>query len=138
MPDGSRALALSIDQQALATPLAQRHAAEVRTSLQVLARVVQRRGSRFVFAPLPDVGNVYPELYPPTQRARIVEPSLVDWITAESRLSGVTVVDFPRIFRANKWPYLFRTDDTHWNDRAVELSSWVLSSVVRSLSGAGP
>lgn len=102
-------------------------------SQMVLAmhRLLARRGVRFLFAPIPESGSIYPELFPEGDRRRMVRSGLVDLVLERVSAAGVETVDLRPTFRANKDPYLFHRDDTHWSPRAVDIAADVLSKAVQ-------
>lgn len=95
--------------------------------LSALATLLHERGSKLVYCPIPDAGNVYPELYSPRDRARMVEPHHIDRVVEAAQRAGLEVVDLSALFRAHRRPYLWWRDDSHWSPRAVELAADALA-----------
>jgi hypothetical protein len=83
---------------------------------------------RFVFAPVPESGTIYPEIFLEVDRRRIASPSFFELLLARSRAGGV---DLRPMFRENAWPYLYQHDDTHWNGRAVAWTAGAISEQLR-------
>jgi len=131
LPDGGSALVLSLAEQGLLVSPERRRVGESAAMLQHLDGLFRRAGVRFVFAPVPESGTIYPEIFPEVDRRRIASPSFFELLLARSRAGGVEVVDLRPIFRENAWPYLYQRDDTHWNARAVALAAGALSERLR-------
>lgn len=132
-PGGELALVISLDQQGLTAPIEERGAKQTVEMVAKLAEVLAARRTRLVFAPIPESGTIYPEIFPEPERARIVRPSFLDFVIAQTRTRGVEVVDLRGVFSANRDPYLYRLDDTHWTPRGAELASRAISEVVARL-----
>ena len=101
------------------------------------AGLVAQRGVALVFCPIPDAGDVYPELYSEAARRRFVNPPIVDRVVAAARRAGLRVVDLPALFRAHRSPYLYWRDDSHWAPHAVALTAEALAPVVQRLAEGG-
>ena len=93
-----------------------------------------KRGTRFVFSPIPESGTIYPELFPPEAQARLARPSYLDQVLARAEAQGVPAVDLRPPLRASRWPYLYLRDDSHWAPRAADLcaQAWAESPPVRA------
>ncbi|MFB3117926.1 MAG: hypothetical protein ACE1ZP_04100, partial [Myxococcota bacterium] len=76
-------------------------------------------------------GTIYPELFPREAREALAVPSFLDLLIDGSREQRVQVVDLRPIFRANKSPYLYQPDESHWNPRAIALSAAALAKAVQ-------
>ncbi|MGE0706414.1 MAG: hypothetical protein AB7N76_15180 [Planctomycetota bacterium] len=133
-PEGEPALVLSLESQLLCEDPATRQVELCAQGVAALARTLARRGTRLVYSPIPESGTIYPELFPPAARARLVEPSFLDVLLARVRALGIQTVDLRPVFHAQRSPYLFLRDDSHWNARAVDIAAraWAASPEVRA------
>ncbi len=127
LPGGETVLALSLAEQGLLVPPHVRGVAACVAMLTQLHAVLAGAGVRFVFAPIPEVGSIYPELYDPRERAFLADPSFLDVLLEGAQSAGVPVMDLRPVFRASREPYLYQRDDTHWGPRAVELAARALA-----------
>lgn len=135
--DGEPAIALSLlEQKCFLTPEQRGLEAAIATTRR-FADLVAPRGVTLIYAPVPDSAEVYPELFRKDQHARCPQPSLFDRLVPEARAAGLDAVDLREVFRANKTPYLYLRDDSHWNPRAVELAAEVLAERIRPLLADG-
>ncbi|MFB3117780.1 MAG: hypothetical protein ACE1ZP_03350 [Myxococcota bacterium] len=76
-------------------------------------------------------GLIDPEHFSGEAREALAVASFLDRLIDGSRAQRVHVVDLRPIFRANKSPYLYQPDDSHWNPRAIALSAAALAEVVQ-------
>ena len=127
LPNGETVLTLGLAEQGLLVPPDVRGAAQCVAMVTQLHAVLAGAGVRFVFAPIPEVGSIYPELYDPRERAYLAEPSFLDVLLEGAESAGVPVVDLRPVFREAREPYLYQRDDTHWGPRAVELAARALA-----------
>lgn len=99
-------------------------------SLVLFARALEKRGTRLVFAPLPDQPQLYPELYPSGELSRAHQPPMLDVVLERARRAGLTTVDVREALQAQKVPYLYIRDDTHFGPRALDLIARHLAPAV--------
>jgi hypothetical protein len=128
--EGRPAIVLPLAEQHCFETPEQRQLAGVIDSVTEFARQLRERGTTLVFAPIPDTAEVYPELFPPEQIARCARPSLFDRLVPAAREAGVEAVDLRAVFRANKVPYLYRHDDSHWTPRGVRVAAAALAAAI--------
>lgn len=130
--DDERALIPTVRQLRLHESLAQRGVEPFVAMLVELKALLARRGSKLVFCPIPEVGTVYPEIFPPAEQATIASPAMLDVALERARSSGIDTVDLKPAFTANKVPYLYLRDDSHWTPRAIDLAA---SAIAAHLAG---
>jgi hypothetical protein len=130
-PEGQPALALSLaEQKCHATP-DQRYLDATIDSLLKFEELIARKNVKLVYAPVPDSAEVYPELFPGIETC--AKPSLFDRLVPEARARGIVAIDLREVFRANKTPYLYRRDDSHWTPRAVGLAARAIAETLARL-----
>jgi SGNH hydrolase-like domain, acetyltransferase AlgX len=130
--DGTRVLVLTIEEQSLDVPASERDPGGAVRSLVDLHALLARRGIELLFCPIFEAATIYADLYPPEARARIQRPSLLDVVIGEARRNGVRTVDLRPGFRLQRFPYLFLSDDSHWNPRAIGLAAEAIIRAMRS------
>jgi hypothetical protein len=129
--EGRPALALPLAEQLCFLTPEQRDMSGAIASALELARILSSRGTRMIYAPIPDSAEVYPELFPPEELARCAKPSLFDRLIPEARAAGLEVVDLRAELRAQKARYLYRLDDSHWAPHAVEIAARAVAQAAR-------
>lgn len=132
MVDGKPALVLGIEDQLLHLSVQARRVDLAVQMLHEMSQITTRRGSQFIFCPIPGPGSIYPELYPETQQAKIVRPAFLDVLFQKTRERGLRVVDLRPLYQRNKTPYLYLPDDTHWSPRAVALAAGALAAAMKN------
>ncbi|MCK6550653.1 hypothetical protein L6R52_32750 [Myxococcota bacterium] len=132
--DGAPALVLTLDEQRLTKPIDERELADTVRSLLEYQRILAERGTKLVFAPLPDNGELYANLYPEAQRARLPAQTFPDVLRARAAAAGIPVIDVrPALTRA-RTPYLFFRDDTHLDVRGAELAARAIAEGLRAIA----
>ena len=134
-PEGP-VLALDLDAQHLTVSADDREVETVIAMVRTFADFLAEHGVRFIYCPLPESGTIYPELFGREAREALAVPSFLDRLIAETRLQGVHVVDLRPVFRANKSPYLYQSDDSHWNPRGISLAAGSLVEAVRGFDSS--
>ena len=129
-PEGP-VLALNLDEQGLTRSAEEREVEPVIAMVRAFSEFLAEQGIQLIYCPLPESGTIYPELFPRQAREALVVPSFLDRLIAETRTQGIRVIDLRPIFRANKSPYLYQPDDSHWNPRGISLAAGVLAEAVR-------
>jgi hypothetical protein len=98
--------------------------------IEAARAVVERRGMRFLFLPIPDKETIYWDLRP-----GIPKPDGLARLIARLKKDGLPVVDTLSAFEAARRraprDFLYHTDDSHWNPRGVALTA---DLVARELS----
>lgn len=108
------------------------HKRESAVTIAVQARVLEkirryhawvtRRGSRFVFVPIPDKEYCHAESLPSR-----TWPSILPELIANLKNEGIEVVNLARLFgqaiAVDPSDPLYQLDDSHWNARAVRLAA---------------
>lgn len=107
-------------------PLVERQVDRIAEMIFSMGQLLSKRDIYFIFCPIPGPGSIYPESYPVEQQRLIVRPSFLDVLLERVARMGVHAVDLREVFRANRNPYLYGHDDTHWNPRAIKLAAGVL------------
>lgn len=131
-PEAEVALALPLEEQLCFLTPEQRGLDAAIETLRELQRRLAARGTRLIYAPIPDSAEVYPELFPPEEIARCARPSLFDRLVPAALAAGIDAVDLRAAFRANKWPYLYRLDDSHWQPLGVEVAAAAIAEAITS------
>ncbi len=129
-PEGP-VLALGLDVQGLTATAEEREAESVVAMVQAFSEFLAEIGIQLIYCPLPESGTIYPEFFPEEAREALAVPSFLDELIAESRAQGIHVVDLRPVFWANKSPYLYQRDDSHWNPRGISLAAEALAEAVR-------
>jgi alginate O-acetyltransferase complex protein AlgJ len=103
-------------------------------------RELDAQGVDFLFVPVPDKLEIYPEKLDPDFKAlsgQVVNPSVRKLLVSLAK-EGVEVVDLlPEFLRARKSSsagseqFLYQHQDTHWNDRGLRLAADMLSARVK-------
>jgi hypothetical protein len=133
-PEGDPALVLSLSRQGLCVSAESRNVEVVAAGVAALSRAWAQRGTRFVFSPIPESGTIYPDLFPPRERATLARPSFLDRLLARTTELGVTTIDLRPSFRAARDPYLYLRDDSHWNPRGTQVAAtrWAEEPALRA------
>jgi hypothetical protein len=131
--DGEPAIALPLQEQKCSLTPEQRGLESTIASTKRFAEMIATRGATLVYAPIPDSGEVYPELFRRDERERCAQPSLFDVLVPEAKAAGLSAIDLREVFRLNKTPYLYLRDDSHWNPRAVGLAAEALAKAIRPI-----
>jgi hypothetical protein len=124
-------LALDLGDQQLTVSAEEREVETVIAMVRTFSEFLAEHGIHLIYCPLPESGTIYPELFPREARKALAVPSFLDRLIDGSREQRVHVVDLRPIFRANKSPYLYQPDDSHWNPRAIALSAAALAKAVQ-------
>lgn len=127
---GDPALVLTLGAQGLYDSPTVRRWRETTQCIEQLAREVEARGSRFLFAPIPDVGTIYADHYPAQQRQHLASPPFVEVVFDELARLGVACLDLRPGMARERFPYLFQRDDTHLGSAGAELVGRLLAPVV--------
>lgn len=135
--DGEPAIALPLQEQKCPLTPEQRGLESAIASTKRFSEMIATRGTKLVYAPIPDTGEVYPELFREDERDRCAKPSLFDRLVPEAKTAGLDALDLREVFRLNKTPYLYLRDDSHWNPRAVGLAAEALAEAIRPLLAEG-
>jgi len=120
---GEPKLTLSLDVLRLTQTPQERQLHMVVTSLVKFDEELKKRGVRFIYAPSPEPGSIYPEFYPKAESVRLQNPPFIDLVFAELDKRGIEYIDLRKDLIANRFPYLYLPDDTHWNPRAVSIAA---------------
>ena len=91
-------------------------------------RVLDEKGIRFIFMPIPNKENIYYQLLPSGKK-----PDFLPRLMAELRRRKVDVVDLQRPFEhlhLEKNIPLYPTDDAHWNEIAVEEAATIVAQKI--------
>lgn len=128
--DGAPALLGSLEAFDLLRSPEQRGVEAYVAGLTAFARALGARGTRLVFAPLPDQPQLYPEAYPARERERIHQPAMLDVVIERARAAGLDVVDVRRGLADAGAPYLYLRDDTHFDARALDLIAQQLAAAI--------
>ncbi len=134
-PEGP-VLVLSLDSQGLTASAEEREVEPVIAMVRTFSEFLAEHGVRLIYCPLPESGTIYPELFPREARSALAVPSFLDRLIGESRAQGIQVVDLRPIFWANKSPYLYQPDDSHWNPRGISLAAGALAEAVRGFDAS--
>ncbi|MBW2542915.1 MAG: hypothetical protein JRF15_12580 [Deltaproteobacteria bacterium] len=129
-PEG-RFLALGLEDQGLTVSAEEREVETVIAMVQAFSTFLAEHRVHLIYCPIPESGTIYPEFFPEEAREALALPSFLDRLIDGSRARGVQVVDLRPIFRANKFPYLYQPDDSHWNPRGIQLAASALAEAVR-------
>jgi hypothetical protein len=124
-------LALGLEDQGLTVSAEERDVEAVIAMVQAFSAFLAKHGVHLIYCPLPESGTIYPEFFPEEARDALAVPSFLDRLIDGSRVQGVQVVDLRPVFRANKSPYLYQPDDSHWNPRGISLAAAALAEAVR-------
>lgn len=136
--EGTPVLALDVEAQGLHVPPEWRGVDAVVQMVAVFSRFLADHGVHLIYCPLPESATIYPELFPPEQRAKLQRPSFLDRLVEGARRAGVEVVDLRPVFRARRTPYLYQRDDSHWNARAIDIAAEALAQAVRRYDAREP
>ncbi len=127
------ALVLTLEAQGLCAGPEARRMRETVMTIDRLRSEVTGRGSRFVFAPIPDVGTIYPDAYSSRERSQLAEPAFIDLVFRELAARGVACVDLRPALRESRYPYLYLRDDTHLSPRGTEVVARALAAGLRAV-----
>lgn len=131
--EGLPALVLTLEAQGLSAGPEARRLQETVEGIEQFKRSVSARGSRFVFAPIPDVGTIYEDHYPESDRSKVASPPFIDLVFRALASRGVACVDFRPALRESRFPYLYLRDDTHLSPRGAEQVGRALAGAVRTV-----
>ncbi|MCO4769619.1 MAG: hypothetical protein KDA24_06265 [Deltaproteobacteria bacterium] len=125
---GAPALVMPAEAQLCDKGAEERALAEVVASLVTFRDALAQQGVGFVFMPVPDPVQVYPELLSAEEEAVCDGLGFFDALTRSAADAGIEVVDLRALYAANSTPYLYRRDDSHWTPHAVGLAAEALSA----------
>jgi hypothetical protein len=120
-----------LEDQGLTVSAKEREVEAVIAMVRAFSAFLAKHGVHLIYCPLPESGTIYPEFFPEEAREALAVPSFLDRLIDGSRVQGVQVVDLRPVFRANKSPYLYQPDDSHWNPRGISLAAAALAEAVR-------
>ena len=90
----------------------------------------EKRGIDFVFLPIPNKENIYSDFLSDKKK-----PTFISNLFLELERKGVYVVDiqtpYRRLYEQQK-EILYRPDDTHWNEKGVDIAAEQIISFLRS------
>lgn len=89
--------------------------------------IIEARGSRFIFLPIPDKENIYHQLLP-TKR----KPDFLPRLTKVLKEKNIEVVDLQPAFERSyeSGNLVFFTDDGHWNPTGVKIATELLEEQI--------
>jgi hypothetical protein len=89
------------------------------------SNTIRSRGSRFIFAPIPEKENIFHELL------KTKRPMFLEVLIAELKKHGVETIDtqkaFEEAFQKNQ-VLLYHTEDSHWNANGVRLTAELIKN----------
>lgn len=136
LPNGEKVLALSLAEQGLLVSPEERKVDHCIEMVVAFSQLLEGHGVEFVFSPVPDMGSIYPEIFPEAEQRSRPPVSFLDRLVEGVRARGVEVVDLRPVFLENASPYLYLADDTHWNGRATQLAADAWFSQVAFFRGS--
>jgi len=89
--------------------------------------VIEGRGHRFIFLPIPNKENIFYE------SLRTPKPTFLTRLIEGLRREGVEVIDTQRAFDEayqQRRVLLYQTDDTHWNAEGVRIAADLLANLI--------
>lgn len=90
-------------------------------TIEAYNQVLRRRGIRFIFLPIPNKETIYYEYLPQSKK-----PIFLEQLIRNLRKRDIEVVDTQKAFEdayQNNGTLLYFLDDSHWNERAVQLAA---------------
>lgn len=93
--------------------------------------VLQERGTKFIFLPVPNKENIYYQLLPQGKK-----PTFLTTLTQGLEAKNIEVINTQAAFDKayqQKQLKLYPTDDGHWNAAAVEIASDLLVQMIDSI-----
>ncbi len=96
-------------------------------------QILESRGIRFIFLPIPNKENIYYE-YLPIKKKPVFLEQLIQRLQAES----IEVIDTQKAFEEayrEKKILLYHMDDTHWNVHGVELAADLIERLLNKKNG---
>ncbi len=127
--EGEKKLVLTLDEQKLYASSKQRRLEATVDAIAAFHHELHRRGTKLVFAQVPEPGLLYEDLY--TGEAPMPRPRFHDLLYRELAGRGVACVNLLEALGPQRLPYLFQATDTHWNPRGVDLAARALVEHVR-------
>jgi len=121
--EGTPALVTSVTKQRLDVSPDARELSEIVARLLWYRGALAARGTRLIVAPVPETGDVYLDHFHANEQARVHRPLFFDALLEALAASGIEAIDLRPLFAANRTPYLYLRDDTHWTPRSVELTA---------------
>ncbi|MBU1694233.1 MAG: hypothetical protein KKC51_09755 [Verrucomicrobia bacterium] len=134
--EGHRLLFLRRKMKVYAVDTQELNLADVTDAVRYTSEFLARRGVRLVVVLIPDKESVYRELMPAhEQQAPALPLSSLDDLETHIRAEGVPVVNLLPTFRerAKRGELLYWADDTHWNERGIQLAAEETWKVVADL-----
>ncbi|WP_168194013.1 hypothetical protein [Pontibacter sp. SGAir0037] len=98
---------------------------QIATTLENYKTVLQEKGIRFLFLPIPNKENIYYQLLPSQKK-----PDFLPRLLAELRKREVDVLDIQSTFEdmyQKERIALYPVDDAHWNNVAVEAAASIVA-----------
>lgn len=133
LPDGEPALIEPLDKQLITKTPDERGIGAIAESIAAFRDKMHASGTELIFAPVPESGDIYADLFPAEDRARIPSPSFLDVLFAEFARARVRAIDLRPAFVRERSPYLYLRDDTHWTARGVHIAAQELTPSIRAV-----
>lgn len=131
--EGEPALVQTLEELKMNKTPKERNVDDVVRTYVEFVQANSERGTRVLVAPLPETGDLYFESFPRDQRESVVTPGLFDQVLLRLQETGIATVDLREVMSANRAPYLFLRDDTHYAPHAIDLVARTLAERVRPM-----
>ena len=89
-------LRLSIQAQRLDEKITNYQISKNTRIIKLLERSLLSTNTKLIYCPIPDVGNIYPELYSSAEQSRILEPQYIELMLERAKEVGIDTVDLLR------------------------------------------
>lgn len=98
--------------------------------LRSFSKTLEERGVSVFMVAVPEALTTYPELLRPNEVKRLRHPSFLDELLQKCDELKLNCVDLRPVFQANREPYLYLKNDSHWTARAAALAARVVAQAV--------
>lgn len=126
--EGAPALVLTLEEQKLDQTPEERKVDEIVASWKTYAEANLARGTRILFVPLPESGDIYLDAFP--DRDKAVTPKFLDAVLDKAREADLWTHDLRPTLTSSRSPYLFLRDDTHYAPHAIDIVAKEVSRVI--------
>lgn len=130
---GERKLVMSLGFQDLCLTPDERKFDQIVKNLVELNGLLEKRSVHFVFAPIPSTGSIYPEFFKNPCPQALAREGFLGLLLKEMQKNNIDHLDLKQPFSAKKYPYLYMTDDSHWNPYATDVAAQSLVDHIRPL-----